>query len=115
MIPYKGDYDPGSSEDGKFSEGKKMATHGDMGRQDEEDIEVCSRSIDLWGEAFILYYNVACQAFFSFFSVALKFFYHFPPLNEAGDVIYSVLINGHCCLQFIDDRVIPIQRLLCHR
>jgi hypothetical protein len=34
---------------------------------DEEDIEVCIRSIDLWGSSFIDYYNVACQAFFSFF------------------------------------------------
>ena len=84
MIAYKGDYDHGSSEDGRFPEGKKMAAHGDMGRQDEEDIEVCSRSIDLWGKVFIFYYNVACQAFFSF---ALKFFYYFSPLNEAGDVI----------------------------
>jgi hypothetical protein len=30
-----------------------MAAHGDMGRQDEEDIEVCSRSIDLWGRILI--------------------------------------------------------------
>jgi hypothetical protein len=34
---------------------------------DEEDIEVCLRSIDLWGRLFINYYNVACQAFFLFF------------------------------------------------
>jgi hypothetical protein len=34
---------------------------------DEEDIEVCIRSIDLWGNSFIDYYNVACQAFFNFF------------------------------------------------
>ena len=79
MIQYKGDYDPGSSEDGKFSEGKKMATHGDMGRQDEEDIEVCSRSIDLWGEAFILYYNVACQAFFFIFFSRSEILLSFSP------------------------------------
>jgi hypothetical protein len=53
MIADTGDYDPGSSGDGKFPEGKKMAAHGDMGRQDEEDIEVCSRSIDLWGRILI--------------------------------------------------------------
>jgi hypothetical protein len=34
---------------------------------DEEDIEVCVRSIDLWGSTNIDYYNVACQAFFLFF------------------------------------------------
>jgi hypothetical protein len=34
---------------------------------DEEDIEVCVRSIDLWGRVTINYYNVACQAFFLFF------------------------------------------------
>ena len=84
MIAYTGDYGPGSSGDGKFPEGKKMAAHGDMGRQDEEDIEVCSRSIDLWGRILIFYYNVACQAFFSF---ALKFFYYFSPFNEAANVI----------------------------
>jgi hypothetical protein len=40
---------------------------------DEEDIEVCSRSIDLWGSLFINYYNVACQAFFSlFFYIAVS-------------------------------------------
>jgi hypothetical protein len=39
---------------------------------DEEDIEVCIRSIDLWGNLFIDYYNVACQAFFSFF-----YFFHY--------------------------------------
>jgi hypothetical protein len=36
---------------------------------DEEDIEVCIRSIDLWGILFIDYYNVACQGFFLFFSL----------------------------------------------
>ena len=45
----------------------KTAAHGDMSRRDEEDIEVCSRSIDLWGNLFIDYYIVACQAFFYFF------------------------------------------------
>jgi hypothetical protein len=52
---------------------KKMAAHGDMGRHDEEDIEVCSRSIDLWGDVFIYYYNVACQAFFLFFPFLICF------------------------------------------
>jgi hypothetical protein len=61
-----------------------MAAHGDMGRLDEEDIEVCLRSIDLWGDGFIHYYNVACQAFFS---VDLKLLYDFSPLDETGDVI----------------------------
>ena len=36
---------------------------------DEEDIEVCVRSIDLWGSLYIDYYNVACQAFFCFFII----------------------------------------------
>ena len=36
---------------------------------DEEDIEVCIRSIDLWGSLFIDYYIVACQAFFSLFLI----------------------------------------------
>jgi hypothetical protein len=36
---------------------------------DEEDIEVCVRSIDLWGSVTINYYNVACQAFFLFFLI----------------------------------------------
>jgi hypothetical protein len=36
---------------------------------DEEDIEVCVRSIDLWGMIYINYYNVACQAFFYFFNI----------------------------------------------
>ena len=57
-----------------------------MGRLDEEDIEVCSRSIDLWGERFIHYYNVACQAFFSFL-FSLKLLYDFSPFDEAGNVI----------------------------
>ena len=34
---------------------------------DEEDIEVCIRSIDLWGNSVIDYYIVVCQAFFNFF------------------------------------------------
>jgi hypothetical protein len=62
-----------------------MTAHGDMGRHIEEDIEVCSRSIDLWGDSFIICYNVVCQAFFVF-SFDLKFFYDFAPLNEAGDI-----------------------------
>jgi len=45
----------------------KTAAHGDMSRRDEEDIEVCLRSIDLWGSFFIDYYIVACQAFFFIF------------------------------------------------
>ena len=48
------------------------AAHGDMSRRDEEDIEVCSRSIDLWGRSFIDYYIVACQAFFSVFLFFLE-------------------------------------------
>jgi len=44
-----------------------------MSRRDEEDIEVCLRSIDLWGSSFIDCYIVACQAFFSFFFI---FFYY---------------------------------------
>jgi hypothetical protein len=56
------------SETGSFAERKNhTAAHGDMSRRDEEDIEVCSKSIDLWGSIFIYYYIVACQAFFSFF------------------------------------------------
>jgi hypothetical protein len=57
----------------------KTAAHGDMSRRDEEDIEVCLRSIDLWGSFFIDYYIVACQAFFLFFyffyfsNIILKF------------------------------------------
>ena len=34
---------------------------------DEEDIEVCVRSIDLWGKLTINYHNVACQALFTIF------------------------------------------------
>ena len=63
-----------------------MTAHSNMGRHIEEDIEVCSRSIDLWDDPFIICYNVACQAFFLFFSFDLKFFNDFAPLNEAGDV-----------------------------
>ena len=65
---------------------QKMAAHGDMGRHDEEDIEVCLKSIDLWGKVLISYYNVACQAFFSFL-FGPKLLYDFSPLDEAGDVI----------------------------
>ena len=57
------------------------------GSPDEEDIEVCLRSIDLWGKLLLHYYNVACQAFFYFFSFTLKFLDYFPPFNKTGDVI----------------------------
>jgi hypothetical protein len=57
-----------SSRAGQLQNSKnKTAAHGDMSRRDEEDIEVCLRSIYLWGGLFIDYYNVACQAFFLFF------------------------------------------------
>ena len=52
----------------------KTAAHGDMSRRDEEDIEVCSRSIDLWGSLFIDYYIVACQAFFLLFFTFFVFY-----------------------------------------
>ena len=56
----------------------KTAAHGDMSRRDEEDIEVCLRSIDLWGSFFIDYYIVACQAFFSFFFI----FFEYPEIQQ---------------------------------
>ena len=63
-----------SSRAGKLQHTKnKTAAHGDMSRRDEEDIEVCSRSIDLWGSLFIDCYNVACQAFFLFFFIFFIF------------------------------------------
>jgi len=46
-----------------------------MSRRDEEDIEVCSRSIDLWGSLFIDCYIVACQAFFLLFLYFMKIQY----------------------------------------
>ncbi len=52
---------------------KKTAAHGDTSRRVEEDIEVCSRSIDLWGTLFIDYYIVACQAFFLIFLICFIF------------------------------------------
>jgi hypothetical protein len=58
-----------SSRAGNFAEPKKTAAHGDMSRRDEEDIEVCSRSIDLWGRIFINYYILPSQPFFSFFFI----------------------------------------------
>jgi hypothetical protein len=42
-----------------------MAAHGDMSRRDEGDIEICPRTIDLWGSLFIDSHIVACQVFFT--------------------------------------------------
>jgi hypothetical protein len=41
-----------------------MAAHAEMSRRDGEEPEVCLRSIQIGGE-FIVYYIVACQAFFN--------------------------------------------------
>ena len=44
-----------------------------------------------------------------------KFLNYLPPVYEVGDVIQSILIGRHCGLQFIDDRVVRTQHLLCFR
>ena len=56
-----------ASRAGRASDDKKNGGSWGYEPPDEEDIEVCYRSIDLWGILFIDYYIVACQAFFSFF------------------------------------------------
>ncbi len=62
----------------------KTAAHGDMSRRDEEDIEVCLRSIDLWGSFFIDYYIVACQAFFFTFFIFFLFFSYYSKIQQVA-------------------------------
>ena len=47
--------------------------------------------------------------------LSTKFLNHFSPLYEIGDVAKSIFIDGHCCLQFMDDGVIGTQHFVCFR
>jgi hypothetical protein len=58
-----------SGDDGKSSQTKKMTAHGDMGRHNEEDIEVCSISIDLWGNTSYILLHCGMSSFFFIFFI----------------------------------------------
>ena len=63
---------------------------------DEEDIEVCFRSIDLWGILFIDYYIVACQAFFSFFYFSrFAFAIRVPNSNSTAGYLTIDIVGQH--------------------
>jgi hypothetical protein len=67
-----------------------------MSRRDEEDIEVCSRSIDLWGRFFIDCYIVACQAFF-------LFLLYYPKIQQ---------VKCQRCIKWVADQAINVDNFM---